>query len=244
MSPSPTSRSRRPAGTPTGGQFAPETHAEPEVGLDAATTPPTQPSESRREVDADGTVRWYDADGQLHRDGGPAVEEADGTKEWYQHGELHRDDGPAVEWPDATREWYQHGQRHRDDGPAMEFADGATFWYQHGQRHRDGGPAIESPDGGEVYFVHGVEWAEPEFWAAVSARAERLKQQPRISFSATALREHFEGDLEIEPLLDGLSDEQIEAAAHDFLASPDAADLWDAFHLAGCDIVRDAASRR
>ena len=221
MSTAPTSRSRRPAGTPTGGQFAPEAHAEPEVALDPDADPSDQSPGSRREVDAHGTVRWYDADGKPHRDGGPAVEYADGTTFWYQHGEVHRDGGPAAEFPDGAKTWYQHGQLHRDDGPA-----------------------IESPDGGEVYFVHGVEWAEPEFWAAVSARAERLKQQPRISFSATALREHFEGDLEIEPLLDGLSDEQIEAAAHDFLASPDAADLWDAFHLAGCDIVRDAASRR
>ena len=221
MSPSPTSRSRRPAGTPTGGQFAPEAHAEPEVALDPDADPSDQSPGSRREVDADGAVWWFDAVSNLHRDDGPAYTGADGSTLWYQHGKLHRDDGPAVEHASGAREWYQHGQRHRDDGPA-----------------------IESPDGGEVYFVHGFEWAEPEFWAAVSARAERLEQQPRISFSATALRGHFEGDLEIEPLLDGLSDEQIEAAAHDFLASPAAADLWDAFHLAGCDIVRDAASRR
>jgi|TARA_R110000851_G_scaffold79898_2_gene176069 hypothetical protein len=30
---------------------------------------------------------------------------------WQQDGELHRDDGPALEWPDGDRAWYLHGQR-------------------------------------------------------------------------------------------------------------------------------------
>ena len=34
-----TSRSRRPAGTPTGGQFAPETHAEPDVAISTPSRP-------------------------------------------------------------------------------------------------------------------------------------------------------------------------------------------------------------
>ena len=33
-------------------------------------------------VDSEGTKRWY-LNGQLHREGGPAVEFADGTKFWY-----------------------------------------------------------------------------------------------------------------------------------------------------------------
>ena len=112
MSTNPTSRSRRPAGTPTGGQFAPEAHAEPTVALGTTdTTPPDQPSEFRREVDAGGTVRWYDASDQFHRDGGPAIEYADGVKGWYQHGQLHRDGAPAIEYADGSTEWYQHGER-------------------------------------------------------------------------------------------------------------------------------------
>ena len=161
---SPTSCSRQPAGTPTGGQFAPEVHAEPEVALGATgAAPPTQPPEPRREVDTDGTVRWFDAAGDLHRDGGPAIERADGTREWYQHGQLHRDGGPAIEYSDGTREWYQRGQRHRDGGPAAEWADGMKKWYQHGDRHRVDGPALTNASGRREFWVHGRRLTEDAF---------------------------------------------------------------------------------
>jgi len=66
---------------------------------------------------------------QLHRLDGPAIEGADGTKEWHQHGELHRLDGPAIEGVDGTKYWYQNDKFHRLDGPAVEFADGRQYWY-------------------------------------------------------------------------------------------------------------------
>ncbi len=64
MSISPTSRSRRPAGTPTGGQFAPEVHAEPEVALGRArplgpvpsSDPRVQAGEVLDAVEYDGVV--------------------------------------------------------------------------------------------------------------------------------------------------------------------------------------------
>lgn len=43
-------------------------------------------SESVRTVNRWGDVEWRNSKGQLHRDGDlPAVEYADGTKEWYQN---------------------------------------------------------------------------------------------------------------------------------------------------------------
>ena len=45
---------------------------------------------------------------------------------------LHRDDGPAVEGADGTREWWFEGQRHRDGGPAFERADGGCEWWVRG----------------------------------------------------------------------------------------------------------------
>jgi len=42
---------------------------------------------------------------------------------------IHRHDGPAVEWADGLREWYLNGKRHREDGPAYERADGYHAWY-------------------------------------------------------------------------------------------------------------------
>ena len=99
MSTNPTpARSRRPAGTPTGGQFAPEAHAEPEVALG---TPPPGP-ESIPETDGNGDTLWRTADGQLHRTDGPAIEWANGTREWFVDGQLHREDGPAIEYADGA----------------------------------------------------------------------------------------------------------------------------------------------
>ena len=88
-------------------------------------------------IDSDGTRKWYDKNNKLHRDDGPAVEYANGSKEWFQHGHLHREDGPAVEWCNGTKiwfQWYQHGKRHREDGPAIEYTDGTKDYFIRGLR--------------------------------------------------------------------------------------------------------------
>ncbi len=64
---------------------------------------------------------------KLHRLNGPAIERADGTKEWYQNGVLHREDGPAVENLYGKR-WYKNGKLHRENGPAIE-SDRIKKWY-------------------------------------------------------------------------------------------------------------------
>ena len=82
-----------------------------------------------RRVDSDGAAHYYNAQGQLHRVYGPAIEDEDGTKFWLQNGQLHRLDAPAIEWPDGSREWWQNGQLHRLDGAAVEYSDGHRAWY-------------------------------------------------------------------------------------------------------------------
>ena len=82
----------------------------------------------------------YKIDNKLHRDGDkPAIEYADGRKDWYQNGKfwckngkLHRDnDKPAVEYADGAKFWYQNGKLHRsNDKPAIEYANGTKEWYQ------------------------------------------------------------------------------------------------------------------
>jgi hypothetical protein len=57
-------------------------------------------------IDKYGAKFWYDSDGKLHRDDGPAIEHASGAKEWFQHGNIHREDGPAGEWIDGYKEWF------------------------------------------------------------------------------------------------------------------------------------------
>ena len=70
---------------------------------------------------------------KLHREDGPAVENANGTKAWYLNGNLHREDGPAVEGPDGTKFWFLNGERHRENGPAIEYAGGTKQWFLNGK---------------------------------------------------------------------------------------------------------------
>ena len=106
-------------------------------------------------VGSDGTVRYYNTQGQLHREYGPAFEHPDGSREWVQHGQLHRLDGPAVEQPDGYRAWWQNELRHRIDGPAVEHADGGREWWQNGQRHRVDGPAVDPVGGRRAWYING-----------------------------------------------------------------------------------------
>jgi len=55
-----------------------------------------------------------------HREDGPAIEYADGTKCWCLNDKYHREDGPAVEYDDGYKEWYV-------DGEQIEVADNDTF---------------------------------------------------------------------------------------------------------------------
>ena len=61
-------------------------------------------------VDDYGDIRWYNEEGQLHREDGPAIEWASGTKIWFLNDKLHRENGPAVEYSDGSKSWYLNGE--------------------------------------------------------------------------------------------------------------------------------------
>lgn len=63
--------------------------------------------------DPGGPTVWRNAQGQLHRDFGPALIRPNGAKEWYRNGKLHREDGPAVMRPDGLQLWWRNGLIHR-----------------------------------------------------------------------------------------------------------------------------------
>ena len=42
---------------------------------------------------------------------------------------LHRENGPAVEYADGSKFWVIDGKRHREDGPAIDRADGTKSWW-------------------------------------------------------------------------------------------------------------------
>lgn len=76
---------------------------------------------------------YKDSSKIFHREGGPAIEYANGTKEWYQNGKLHREDGHAIEWMDGTKQWWLNGKLHRESGPAVEWANGDREWWIEGK---------------------------------------------------------------------------------------------------------------
>jgi hypothetical protein len=106
-------------------------------------------------IDTYGTKRWYNKSGQLHREDGPAVELANGNKEWWSHANLHRENAPAIELASGTKFWILNGQLHRKDGPAREWASGDKEWYLNNKRHRENGPAVEQSDGTKEWWVNG-----------------------------------------------------------------------------------------
>ena len=58
-----------------------------------------------------------------------------GSKFYHKDKEMeifHREDGPAIEYADGDKEWYLNGKRHREDGPAIEYSDGYKAWYLNG----------------------------------------------------------------------------------------------------------------
>ena len=98
-----------------------------------------------------------------------------GTTCWYKdakHSIRHRDGGPAIEYANGCKEWWQNDQYHRTDGPAIEYADGSKSWWQNGQRHRADGPAIEWTSGRKDWFINGNRMTEPEFLAATQPAVE------------------------------------------------------------------------
>ena len=91
------------------------------------------------------------------------IRKLENKTEYYYKGKLHREDGPAVEYADGSKLWYQNGQYHRLDGPACEFVNGAKAWYQNGQLHREDGPAVEYTDGDKAWYIEGKKYTEKEY---------------------------------------------------------------------------------
>jgi hypothetical protein len=77
----------------------------------------------------ENSTKWFNLEGKLHREDGPAVKYADGSKSYYINGKRHREDGPAVEHADGYKCYYINNKLHREDGPAREYANGSKHYY-------------------------------------------------------------------------------------------------------------------
>lgn len=100
---------------------------------------------------------------------------------------FHREDGPAIEWATGTKTWYLNGKLNREDGPAFEREDGTKRWYLNGKLHREDGPAFEQADGSKEWWLNGREVTEAE-------HKRRTKKEPTItiegiSFTVDQLKE-------------------------------------------------------
>ena len=60
----------------------------------------------RKETDSCGTICYYNDLNQLHREDGPAIEYANGTKFWCRNDQYHREDGSAIEYAHGNKYWY------------------------------------------------------------------------------------------------------------------------------------------
>lgn len=110
-------------------------------------------------------IIFFDKNGLMHKENGPAVELEDGTRKFYCHGRLHNLNNPALERSDGSCFYYVHGRLHRDNNlPAVELANGDCMYCQNGLLHRDGNlPAVELTDGTRKWYKDG-QLDRVEFW--------------------------------------------------------------------------------
>ena len=66
-------------------------------------------------TDEDGQMTWY-LNGKLHREDGPAIEFASGTKEWWLNGKFIVSTGPDIEKALFTLSTYLQDQEVTKDG--------------------------------------------------------------------------------------------------------------------------------
>ena len=121
-------------------------------------------------IRTDGATYYY-SDREMtvyHREGGPAVEWADGYKEWYLNGKRHREDGPAIDYTNGYKAWYINNKLHREDGHAAEYANDWKNWYINGKLHREDGPAVEYTNGYKDWYLNDEHLTEAEFNARMN----------------------------------------------------------------------------
>jgi hypothetical protein len=85
-----------------------------------------------KDINNPPVVDSVESNGQLTEDTEPLTSH-DGAQEWYDdEGELHREDGPARITKAGTKEWSKHGKRHRIDGPAVMQSNGRRSYWVNG----------------------------------------------------------------------------------------------------------------
>ena len=100
-----------------------------------------------------------------------------GNKYWYLNGKLHREDGPAIEDASGYKAWYLNGNLHREDGPAIEDASGSKYWHLNGKLRREGGPAYEGARGYKEWWLDNKRLSEEEHKRLTSPVVEMTMEE-------------------------------------------------------------------
>lgn len=79
--------------------------------------------------DKDHIVHVYDDGRSIHFDRGGIV--------YCKNNKWDRVDGPAIQDPDGDKHWYQNGVRHRLDGPAIERVNGDKYYFIEGKNYTE-----------------------------------------------------------------------------------------------------------
>ena len=70
-------------------------------------------------ITSNGNTIWYTGD-RIHRNNDlPAVEYANGDREWWKNGLIHRDNQPAIERVNGESEWWEHGKLKKSTKPVL-----------------------------------------------------------------------------------------------------------------------------
>jgi hypothetical protein len=109
------------------------------------------------ETDSKGTIRYHNAEGQLHNENGPAIVFVDGYKAYWINGKLHNPNGPAVVYP-----------------------NGGKAYLINGERHNPNGPAIVRPNGSKAYYINDKKLTEVEFTAWQAQQDAPLHNETKI----------------------------------------------------------------
>jgi hypothetical protein len=69
-------------------------------------------------------------------------------------------------------------------------------------------------------------------------------EPPSVEYSAAAFRQHFEDNEEMESVLNGLTDDEIDGVAEEYLSSAEADVVWDTYDRAARRMIQQALAER
>ncbi len=88
---------------------------------------------------------WRNEAGEIHRDGGPAIEPKAAGKSGTATARRIATARPPFSGRRERTQWKQFGEMHREDGPAEESPGQATWWWR-GKQHPRRRPRFRAHD--------------------------------------------------------------------------------------------------